>query len=61
MIAATLSPLQTYDDNHSSFSALTRSDGFIVRINECYFVPKQDENNIDRALVSPEYDILFIE
>ncbi|CAM4952280.1 unnamed protein product [Rotaria socialis] len=61
MIAATLSPLQTYDDNHSSFSALTRSDGFIIRINECYFVPKQDENNIDRSLASPEYDILFIE
>ncbi|CAF1039536.1 unnamed protein product [Rotaria sordida] len=61
IIAATLSPLQTYDDNHSSYSTLTRSDGFIIRINECYFVPKQDEKNIDRSLTSPEYDILFVE
>ncbi|CAF4678508.1 unnamed protein product [Rotaria sp. Silwood1] len=61
IIAATLSPLQTYDDNHSSYSTLTRSDGFIIRINESYFVPKQDEKNIDRSLTSPEYDILFVE
>ncbi|CAF4359741.1 unnamed protein product, partial [Adineta steineri] len=35
LIAATLSPLQTYDDNHESYSTLTRSDGFVIRINEC--------------------------
>ncbi|CAF0970907.1 unnamed protein product [Adineta steineri] len=61
LLAATLSPLQTYDDNHESYSTLTRSDGFVIRINECYFVVKQDEKNIDRSLVSPEYDILFVE
>ncbi|UJR25931.1 hypothetical protein I4U23_007279 [Adineta vaga] len=61
LLTATLSPLQTYDDNHSSYSTLTRSDGFVVRTNESYFVPKQDEKNIDRSLVSPEYDILFVE
>ncbi|CAF0858661.1 unnamed protein product [Adineta ricciae] len=61
LIAATLAPWQTYDDNHSSYSTLTRSDGLIVRTNECYFVPKQDETNIDRCLTSPEYDILFVE
>ncbi len=61
LIAATLSPSQTYDDNHNSYSTLTRPDGFIIRINECYFVPKQDETNIDRSLTSPEYDILFVE
>jgi histone-lysine N-methyltransferase ASH1L len=33
----------------------------MIRVNESYFVPKQDEQNIDRSLVSPEYDILFIE
>jgi hypothetical protein len=61
LITGTLSPLQTYDDNYCSYSTLTRSDGFIIRINECYFVPKQDEKNIDRSLISPEYDILFVE
>ena len=61
LIAATLAPLQTYDDNHSSYSTLTRSDGFVIRVNECYFVPKQDKKNIDRSLTSPEYDILCVE
>jgi hypothetical protein len=31
-------------DNQSSYSAFTRSDGLLIRINECYFVKKQDEN-----------------
>lgn len=61
LIAATLAPLQTYDDNHTSYSTMTRSDGFVIRVNECYFVPKQDKKNIDRSLTSPEYDILCVE
>ncbi len=44
------------NDNQSSYSTITRSDGFIIRINECYFVKKQEEN-----LTSIEYDIFFIE
>ena len=61
LIPATLAPLQTYDDNHPSYSTLTRGDGFVIRVNECYFVPKQDKQNIDRSLTSPEYDILCVE
>jgi len=61
LISSTLSPLQIDDDNHNSFSTLTRTDGFVIRVNECYFVPKQDTKNINRALTSPEYDILCIE
>lgn len=60
-IASTVAPLQIDDDNHSSFSTLTRNDGFVVRVNECYFVPKQDTKNIDLALTSPKYDILCVE
>ena len=40
---------------------LTRADGFVIRTNECYFVPKQEKSNIDPLLVSPQYDILFVE
>ena len=61
MIAATLAPLQTFDDHHQSYSTLTREDGFIIRINECYFVPKQQIKNIDVNLTSPQYDILYVE
>ncbi len=43
-------------DNQSSYSTITRADGFIVRINECYLVKKQEEN-----VTSMEYDIFSIE
>jgi hypothetical protein len=61
IIPGSLAPTQTFDDNHQSYSTLTRDDGFIIRINECYFVPKQNEKNIDHMLTSPHYDILFVE
>lgn len=31
-------------DNQLFYSTLTRSDGLLIRINECYIVKKQDEN-----------------
>jgi hypothetical protein len=47
---------QLSNDNHPSYSTITRSDGFIIRINESYFITKQEENsNLS------QYDIFFIE
>ena len=53
--------MQTFDDHHHSYSTFTREDGFIIRINECYFVPKQQMKNMDHKLTSPQYDILYVE
>jgi hypothetical protein len=61
MIKASLSPVQHFDDSYQSYSTLTRDDGFVIRINESYFVPKQNEANIDLNLTSPQYDILYVE
>ncbi|CAF1451688.1 unnamed protein product, partial [Adineta steineri] len=46
------------ENSQSSYLAITRSDGFIIRINECYFVSKQEENPTSS---SSQYDIFFIE
>ncbi|CAF3229249.1 unnamed protein product, partial [Rotaria sp. Silwood2] len=48
--------IQIFHDNYPSYSTITRSDGFIIRINECYLVRKRNEN-----LTSSQYDIFFIE
>jgi hypothetical protein len=46
--------IQISQDN--SYSTFTRSDGLLIRINECYFVKKQDEND-----TGMNYDIFSIE
>ncbi|CAF5060181.1 unnamed protein product, partial [Rotaria sp. Silwood1] len=48
--------IQIFHDNYPSYSTITRSDGFIIRINECYIVRKQDKN-----LSLSKYDLFFIE
>lgn len=60
-IQSSLSPCLTFDDSYSSYSTLTRPDGFIVRTNESYFVHKQNIKNLDPNVVSPEFDILCVE
>ena len=51
-----ISTKQIPNENHPSYSTITRSDGFIIRINECYFVRKQEEN-----VTSSQNDLFFIE
>ncbi|CAF3258220.1 unnamed protein product [Rotaria socialis] len=48
--------IQISHDNYPSYSTITRSDGFIIRINECYFIEKQEESSS-----LSQYNIFFIE
>ncbi|UJR22985.1 hypothetical protein I4U23_026012 [Adineta vaga] len=50
------------DVNQSSYLTITRSDGLSVRVNESYFILKQEE--VDKQSISPfstSYDIFCIE
>ncbi|CAF3928679.1 unnamed protein product [Rotaria magnacalcarata] len=50
------SSIQISHDNYPSYSTITRSDGFIIRINECYFIEKHEESSS-----LSQHDIFFIE